>query len=187
MFWEVASAHGTLAGGDWVHRIPRAMAALGVGLYNPIGCPREAQVQQKSPPDNIVTLRTAELRHRDTCRLTVPHTTPWHGHHRPHHPLPNNDDPWLTEVRECLNQCADEHLHYCRGEQEPTNQPGWRDALVHLFHTTGTRDPRLRLFHPTRAKHNAHTGPRVTPDILHLHVGGYRLPGSLSAPTRGAA
>ena len=26
----------TLARGDWVHRIPRALAALGVGLYNPI-------------------------------------------------------------------------------------------------------------------------------------------------------
>ena len=53
MFWEIAGAHGicpevhypvpefaTLAGGDWVHRIPRALAALGVGMYNPIACPR---------------------------------------------------------------------------------------------------------------------------------------------------
>ena len=59
--------------------------------------------------------------------------------------------------------------------------------MVHLFHTTGTRDPRLRLFHPTRAKQDAHSGPRVTPDGLHLHVGGYRRRGGLSAPTRGAA
>ena len=90
-------------------------------------------------------------------------------------------------MRECLNQCADEHLHYCRREQGPTNHPGWRDALAHLFHTTGTRDPRLRLVHPTRAKQDAHTGPRVTPDGLHLHVGGYRRRDGLSPPTRGAA
>ena len=121
MFWEIAGAHGicpevhypvpefaTLAGGDWVHRVPRALPALGVGLYNPIACPRAAHVQLQSLPGNIVTLRTAKLRHRDTCRLTVPHTTPWHGHHGPRHPFPDNDDPWPTAVRECLNQCADE-------------------------------------------------------------------------------
>ena len=156
-----------------------------MGLYNPIACPRAANVQLQSPPNNIVTLRTAKLRHRDTCRLTVPHTTPWHGHHGPRHPFPDNDDPWPTAVRECLNQCADEHLHYCRREQEPSNHPGWRDALVHLFHTTGTRDLRLRLFHPTRAKQDAHTGLRVNPDGLHLHFGGYRRRGGLSPPTRG--
>ena len=68
MFWEIAGAHGicpevhypvpefaTLAGGDWVRRIPRALAALGVGLYNPIACPRAAHVQLQSPPGNIVT------------------------------------------------------------------------------------------------------------------------------------
>ena len=174
-------------GGDWVHRIPRALAALGVGMYNPIACPRAAHVQLQSPPGKIVTLRTAKLRHRDTCRLTVPHTTPWHGHHGPRHPFPDNDDPWPTAVRECLNQCADEHLHYCRREQEPTNHPGWRDGLAHVFHTTGTRDPRLRLVQPTRAKQDAHTGPRVTPDGLHLHVRGYRRRDGLSRPTRGAA
>ena len=200
MFWEIAGAHGlcpemhypvpefaTLAGGTLVHCIPRALAALGVGLYNPIVCPRATQVQLQSPPGNIVTLRTAKLRHRDTCRLTVPHTMLWHGDHGPNHPFPYNDDPWLTAVREYLNQCADEHLHYCRREQEPTNHPGWRNTLVHLFHTTGTPDPRLRLVHPTRAKQEAHSGPRVTPDGLHLHVRGYRRRGSLSPPTRGAA
>ena len=103
---------------------PRALAALGVGLYNPIACPRAAQVQLQSPPGNIVTLRTAKLWHRDTCRLTVPHTTPWHGHHGPHHPFPDNDDPWPTAVRECLHQCADEHLHYCCRAQGPSDQPG---------------------------------------------------------------
>ena len=63
MFWEIAGAHGicpevhypvpefaTLAGGNWVHRIPRALAALKVGLYNPIACPRAAHVQLQSPP-----------------------------------------------------------------------------------------------------------------------------------------
>ena len=52
MFWEIAGAHGicpevhypvpelaTLAGGDWVHRIPRALAAPRVGLYNPSRAP----------------------------------------------------------------------------------------------------------------------------------------------------
>ena len=171
-FSEIAGAHGicpemhypvlefaTLAMGDWVHRIPRALAALEVGLYNPIACPRAAHVQLQFPPGNIVTLRTAKLRHRDTCRLTVPKKTPWHGHHGPHHPFPDKNDPWPPAVRQCLNQCADEHLHYCCREQEPTDQPGWRDALVHLFHTTGTRDPRLRLVHPEKAKQDAHTGP----------------------------
>ena len=177
----------TLAGDDCVHRIPRALAALGVGLYNPIACPRAAHVQLQSPPGNIVTLRTAKLRHRDTCRLTVPHTTPWHWHHGPRHPFPDNDDPWPTAVRECLYQCADEHLHYCRRELEPTNHPAWRDALVNLFHTTGTQDPRLRLVHPTRARQDAHTGQRVTLDGLHLHVGGYHRQGGLSPPTQGAA
>ena len=101
MFWEIAGARGicpevhravpefaTLAGGDWVLHIPRALAALGVGLHSPIACPRAAQVQLQSPPGHIVTLRTAKLQHRDTCRLTVPHMTRWHGHHRPHHPFP---------------------------------------------------------------------------------------------------
>ena len=200
MFWEIAGAHGicpeghypvpefaTLAGGDWVHRIPRALAALGVGLYNPIACPRAAHVQLQSPLGNILTLCTVKLRHRGTCRLTVSHTTLWHGHHGPHHAFPDKDDPWPTAVRECLNQCADENLHYCRREQEPTNHPGLRGASVHLFHTTGTQDPRLRLVHPTRAKQDAHTRPRVTPDSLHLNVGGYRRRGGLSPPTRGAA
>ena len=200
MFWEIAGAHSislevhypvpefvTLAGGDWVLRVPRALAAVRMGLYNPIACPRAAHVQLQSPPGNVVTLRTTKLQHRDTCRLTVPHTTPWHGHHGPHHPFPDNDDPWLAAVRECLNQCADEHLHYCRREQGPTDHPGWRDALVNLFQTTGTRDPRLRLVHPTRAKQDAHTGPQVTLGGLHLHIGAYRRQGSLSPPTQGAA
>ena len=200
MFPEIAGVHSicckvhypvpefaTLAGGNWVHPIPRALAALGVGLYNSIACSRAAHVQLQSPPGIIVTLRTPKLRHRDTSRLTVTHTTPWHWHHGPHHFFPNNYHPWLTAVRECLNQCADQHLHYCRREQEPTNHPGWRDALVHLFHTSSTRDPRLRLVHPTGAKQDAHTGPRVTPDSLHHHVGGYRRRGSLSPPTQGAA
>ena len=198
MFLEIAGAHeicpevhypvpefATLAGGDWVQRIPRAVAALGVGLYNPIACPRAAHVQLQSPLGNIVTLRTTKLRHRDTCRLTVPHTTPWHGHHRPRHPFPDNHDPWPTAVRECLNQCADEHLHYCRREQEPTNHPGWRDALVHLFHTTGTRDPRLRLVHPKRAKQDAHTGPRVTPGRPAPPLRGLSPPGRPIAPHAG--
>ena len=73
----------------------------------------------------------------------------------------------------------------CRREQGPTDHPGWRDALVHLFHTTGTRDPRLRLVHPTRAKQDAHTGQRVTSDGLHPNVGGYRRGGSLSSPHTG--
>ena len=101
--------------------------------------------------------------------------------------FPDNDDPWPTAVQECLNQCADEHLQYCCREQEPTNHPGWRDTLVHLFHTTGTRDPRLRLVHPRRGKQDAHTGPRMIPDGLRLHVGGYRRRGDLSPRTRGAA
>ena len=117
----------------------------------------------------------------------MPHTTPWHGHHGPHHPFPDIDGPWPAAVRECLNQCADEEHHYCRREQEPTDTPGTRDALVQLFHTTGTRDPCLRLVHPTRAKRDAHTGPRVTPDGLHLHVWGYRRRGSLFPPMQGAA
>ena len=74
MFWEIAGAHGicpevhhpvpefaTLAGGDWVRRIPRALAALGVGLYNPVAYPRAAHVQLQSPPGHIVTLRSAKL------------------------------------------------------------------------------------------------------------------------------
>ena len=117
----------------------------------------------------------------------MPNTTPWHGHHRPHHPFPDNDDPWPAAVRENLNQCADEHLHYCSREQGHTNHPGWRDALVHLFHTTGKRDPDSRLVQPTRAKQDTHTGPRVTPDGLHVLVRGYRRQGSLSPPTQGAA
>ena len=66
-------------------------------------------------------------------------------------PFSDNDNPWPAAVRECPNQCADEHLHYCCREHAPTDHPRWRDALVHLFHTTGTRHPRLTLIHPTRA------------------------------------
>ena len=101
MVWEIAGAHGicpkvhypipeltTLARGDWVNAIPRALAVLKVGLYNPIECPRAAHVQLQSPQGNVGMLRTAKPRHRDTCRLTVPHMTPSHGHHGPHHPFP---------------------------------------------------------------------------------------------------
>ena len=62
MFWEIARAHGirpevhypvlefaTLAGGYWVHRVPRALDSLGVQLYNPIACSRAAHVQLQSP------------------------------------------------------------------------------------------------------------------------------------------
>ena len=156
------------------------------GSTTPSRAPGQPTSNCSRPPGNIVTLRTAKLRHRGTCRLTVPHTTPWHGHHGPHHPFPDNDDPWPAAVRKC-NQCADEHLHHCRHEQEPTDHPGWRNAPVHLFHTTGTRDPCLRLVHPTRARQNAHTGPQVTPGGLHLHLGGYGRRDSLSPPTQGAA
>ena len=63
MFWVITGAHGicpevhypvrefaTPAGGDWVNRIPRALAALKVGLYNPIKCPRAAHIQLQSSP-----------------------------------------------------------------------------------------------------------------------------------------
>ena len=177
-----------LAGGDWVNHVPRALAVLGGGAAQPHPLPpggrRPAAVP---PPGNVVTRCTAKLRHPHTCRLTLPHTTPRHGHHGPHHPIPDNNDPCLAAVQECLNQCVDEHLHYCRHEQGPTDHHGWCNALVYLFHTTGTRDPRLRLIQPTRAKQDAHTGPQVTPDVLHLQVGGYCCQGSLSPHTQGAA
>ena len=173
-------------GGNWVHRIPQALAALGVGLYILIECPRAANIQLQFPPGNVVTLRTAKLQRRDRCRLTVPHTTLWHGHRRPHHPFSDNDDTWPAPEQECLTQCADKHLHSCRREQGPTDHPGWRDTLVNLFHTTGKRDPRLRLMHPTRTKQDAHSGLRVTPDGQHIHVGGHRRQDSLSPPTQGA-
>ena len=99
MFLEIASAHGicpvvhypvpeftSLVGGDWINRIPRALAALVVGPYNPIECLRAAHMQQQTPRSNVITLRTAKSQHRDTCRLTVPYATPWHGHHRPYNP-----------------------------------------------------------------------------------------------------
>ena len=194
LFLELAGAHGIcpevpypVPGGDWVKRIPRALAAYGVGLYNPVECFEAAHIQQQAPSGNVVTLRNAKLQDRDTCGLTVPHTTPWHGHHSPHHPFPDYDDPWPVSVRECLSQCADEHPDYCHRKQGPTDHAGWRDALVNFFHTTGTQDPRLRLIHPTRAKKDAHIGSRVTPDGLHLHVGGYRRQGDLSPLTQGAA
>ena len=104
-------------------RVPWAVAAPGLGLYNPIACSRAAHVQLQSPPDNVVTLCTAKLRHRDTCRLTVPHTTPWHRHHGPHHPFPDTNDSWPAAVRECFNQCTNEHLQYCRCEQGRADHP----------------------------------------------------------------
>ena len=167
--------------------IPRSLAALGVRVKNPSECPRAADVQLQSPPGNGVMVRTARLRHRDGCCLTVSYVTPWYGHHKPHHPFPGNDDPWPAAVRECLHQCAEDHLQYCRREQGPTDLPGWREALVKLFHTTGTRDPRLWLVHSTKAKQDAQTGPRVTPDDLHLNLGGYRRKGDLTPPPRGLA
>ena len=67
----------------------------------------------------------------------------------------------------------------------PTNPGGTR-----LWSTSSTpparRNPRLSLVQPTRAKQDTHIGPRVTPDGLHLHVGGNRRRGSLSPPTQGA-
>ena len=98
MFWKIAVANGicpevhyrvpefaALAGGNW--------AALGVGLYSPIECPRAVQVTLQFHPGNVVTLRNAKLRHHNTCQLMLPHTAPWHGHHGPHHPFADTDDP----------------------------------------------------------------------------------------------
>ena len=63
MFGEIAGAHSicrgvhypipefpTLAGGNLVHPVSRALAALGVGLCNPLAYPRAAQLQLQSPP-----------------------------------------------------------------------------------------------------------------------------------------
>ena len=137
MFWEIAGAHGicpevhypvlefaTLAGGNWVHRVPQSLAALGVGLYNPIACPRAAHVQLESPPGNVITLRTARLRHRDTCRLTVPHATPWHEHHGPHHPSPDNDDPWPAAMRKCLTSAPMSTSTTAAAKRAPPTTPG---------------------------------------------------------------
>ena len=75
MFWEIGGAHGmcskvhypvlesaSLAGGNWINRVPRALAALGLGLYNP-QCPRAAGIQLQSPLGNIIMLHIARLRH----------------------------------------------------------------------------------------------------------------------------
>ena len=94
----------------------------------------------------------------------------------------SNHDLWPAAVRECTHQCAQEHLHYCRSEQGLADLPGWREALVNLLHTTGRRDPRLRLIHPTRAEEDANTGPRVSPQGLQLHVGGSCCKGDLRPP-----
>ena len=197
---EIAGAHGicpevhspvpefaTLAGGDCVSRIPWALAALGVGLFNPKECPRAVHMKLQSFRGNVVTLPTDELRHRDTCRLTLRHATPWHGHHLlPHHLFPDNVDLWQAAVQQCLSQCTNKHLHYYCRQQGPTDQPGWRDALVNLSNTNGTKHPHLRLNHPTRAKQGAHTGRPLILDGLHLHVGGYRRKGDLSLPPQEA-
>ena len=116
----------------------------------------------------------------------MPYATPWLWQHSPHHPFLDSDYPWPPAARECLNQCADQHLHYCGRKQEPTDHPGCRDALVTLFHASGTREPGPRLMHPGRAKQDAHTGQRVTPEGLHFQVGGYRRKGNLCPPTQGA-
>ena len=58
-----------------MHCIPRALAALRMELYNPIECPTAAHVQLQCPSGNVVTLRTARLRHRDKCRLLVPYAS----------------------------------------------------------------------------------------------------------------
>ena len=136
MLSEIAYAHGicpevhypvpefaTLARGDRVNRIPWALAALGLRLYNPIKCPRASHVKLQSPLGNLVTLCTAKLRQRDTCRLTLPQKTPWLGHYGLHHPFAEDNNSLPAVVRECLNQCADEHLHHCRCEQGPTDHP----------------------------------------------------------------
>ena len=44
----------------------------------------------------------------------------------------------------------------------------------------------MRLIHSRRARQHAHTGPRVTLERLHLHVGRYHRQGTLSPPTHGA-
>ena len=200
MFWEIAGTHGirpevhypvpefaTLAGATGSIACPGPWLLPERGSTTASRAPGRPTSSCSPPPGNVFTLRTAKLRHPDTCPLTVPHTIPWHGHHGPHHPFPDNDDPWPAGVRMCPNQCADDHLHYCRPEQSPTDHPRWRYTLVYLFHTTGTPEPRLRLVHLTRAKQDTHTGPRVTSDVLHLHVGDYRRQGSLSPPAEGAA
>ena len=56
-------------------------------------------------------------------------------------------------------------------------------ALTNLFRTTRTKDLRLRLIHPTRAKRDTHTCPRVTLDGLQLYVGGHRRRVDPAPPT----
>ena len=54
--WHLPRGHypvlefAALAGGDWVKHVCRALAALGVGIYNVIACPRAAHVQLQSLP-----------------------------------------------------------------------------------------------------------------------------------------
>ena len=106
MFWEIAGAHGIrlevhypvpefafLVESNMINRTPPALAALHLGLYKPFECPRIAHIQLLSPPGSVITLRTAKLDHRQTCRLTVPYATPWHGHHGPLHPFRGSDNP----------------------------------------------------------------------------------------------
>ena len=128
--------------------LPRTpgLGRLGVGPYNPVACPRAAHIQPPSPPGRVVTLRTAKLRHRDSCHLFVPHRTPSHGHHGPHHPFPDNDNPWPAAVRECLNQCADEHLHYLirsLRRKDVRMASGWRQDSVRM--ASGGRQGGVRM------------------------------------------
>ena len=189
MLWNITNMHGicpelhypvpefaTLAKGDCVHCVPRALAALGVGLCNPITCPRAAHVQlqyrqgatpQHVPPDGAP----------NDALAWAPRAAP---------PLPRQRRA-MASGGAGLPQPVRRRAPPLLREQGPTDHPRWRDALVHLFHTTGMRDSGLRLMHPTRAKQDAHTGPQVTLDGLHHHVGGYRRQGSLSPPTQRAA
>ena len=74
MFWEIAEVHypvpkfATLAGGDWVHRIPRALAALGMGFTTPSRAPgrpmsnyspRRAASSRCAPPSCDTATRAA--------------------------------------------------------------------------------------------------------------------------------
>ena len=84
MFWEIAGAHGicpevhypvpefaSLAGGDWVHRIPRALAALGPWALQP------HRVPQGSP--RPTTVPTGQHRHAAHRQATTPRQVPPDG------------------------------------------------------------------------------------------------------------
>ena len=155
MFWEIAGAHGIC---PEVHPPRPGVRNSGGRRLGPAhtpgpGRPGSGAVQPHRVPQGgscPTTVPAGQNRHAAHRQAATPRHVPpdgatrnavaWAPRATPP-PSPDNDDPWPTAVRSASTNAPMNTSIIAAMRQGPTNHPGWRDALAHLFHTTAPGTP----------------------------------------------